>query len=500
MSDRCYGDRLLLTHGDRVSISPSPDDIDREFQKAVDHYQANRLGEAALLLDRLARHCGGRAEYFRLRGHIAMRNRDSGGAFTALQRAAELAPRAALHQFELGEHYRMVGKPADALRLYRQALALEPGAAVVRIAMAGVLAHTGNARAAVAEVDQAVAGAGENLQALMAAAVAYRDLKQADAAIRTLRRAQALRPADLKIQAFLRELYTSQVRPWHFRMMNDAARNRAYDAAIRRAVGPTTHVLEIGTGSGLLSMMAARAGARLVSTCEVVESIAETAAEIVSRNGFAERVKVIPKRSTQLAVGIDLPERADLLISEILSDKLLEENVLSSTGHARRALLKPGGAMIPRAIAAVVRLAGGDFLREASMVGRIDGFDLTPFNRFVPNSISLSMEAGQMESYSDDIEVFRFDLMADNHRPEERQLQVTARRSGTAIGLLQWLRLQLDDTEAFENRPADMVTPSAWRQVFYPFTRPVELREGETLTLWAAHDLVSMAFAPLPKV
>ena len=472
-------------------------EIDRDFQKAVEHYQGNRFAEAAALLDRLAPHCGGRAEYFRLRGYIAMRNRDPATALTAFQRAAELAPQTALHQFELGEHYRLTGKPAEAMRLYRQALALEPGAAVVRIALAGILAHTGNMRAALGELDQAVASAGDNLQALLAAALAYRDLKQADAAIRTLRRALALRPGDLKIQAFLRELYTSQVRPWHFRMMNDAARNRAYDAAIRRAVGPSTHVLEIGTGSGLLSMMAARAGARLVSTCEQVESIAETAAEIVKRNGFGERVRVIPKRSTQLAVGIDLPERADVLISEILSDKLLEESVLASTAHARHQLLKPNGIMIPRAIAAVVRLAGGDFLREAAMVERIDGFDLTPFNRFVPNSISLSMEAGQIETYSDDVEVFRFDLTSDNHRPEERQLRVTARRTGTVIGLVQWLRLQLDATESFENRPADTVTPSAWRQVFYPFTRPVELREGEVLTLWAAHDLASMAFAPL---
>jgi type II protein arginine methyltransferase len=168
-----------------------------------------------------------------------MRNRDAATALTALQRAAELAPRTALHQFELGEHYRVSGKPGEAIRLYRQALALEPGAAIVRITLAGTLALTGNVRAALGEVDQAVAGAGDNLQALLAAALAYRDLKQVDAAIRTLRRAQALRPGDLKIQAFLRELYTSQVRPWHFRMMNDAARNRAYDAAIRRAVGRT---------------------------------------------------------------------------------------------------------------------------------------------------------------------------------------------------------------------------------------------------------------------
>src|SRR5262249_59119396 len=108
--------------------------------------------------------------------------------------AGEWARRTALHQLERGEHSRLTGKPAEAIRLYRQALALEPGAVIVRIALAGVLAHTGNGRAALAEVDQAVAGAGDNLQALLAAALAYRDLKHVDAAIRTLCRAQALRP------------------------------------------------------------------------------------------------------------------------------------------------------------------------------------------------------------------------------------------------------------------------------------------------------------------
>ena len=174
----------------------------------------------------------------------------------------------------------------------------------------------------------------------------------------------------------------------------------------------------------------------------------------------------------------------------------------ATTYKARNVVDPPGinGQAVYQGTDAVDRVTGGndnDTFWGGVGNDRIEGFDLTPFNRFVPNSISISMEAGQIESYSDDIEVFRFDLMADNHRPEERQLPVTARRTGTAIGLLQWLRLQLDDTESFENRPNDTVTPSAWRQVFYPFTLPVELREGEVLTLWAAHDLVSMAFAPM---
>jgi hypothetical protein len=281
-------------------------------------------------------------------------------------------------------------------------------------------------------------------------------------------------------------------------MMNDGARNHAYDAAIRRAVGPATCVLEIGTGSGLLAMMAARAGARRVTTCEQVEAIAETAAEIVRRNGFGDRVTVVPKRSTRLVVGVDLPERADLLVSEILSDQLLAEQVLSSTAHARHHLLQPGAAMIPRAVAAVVRLVGGSYLQEASHVGMIEGFDLSPFNRFVPNSITISMESGLIESLSDDVEAFRFDLAADGHRPEERRFGLTARRAGSALGLLQWVRLELDDVTTFENGPAERVTPSAWRQVFHPFLQPIELRDGEPLQLWEAHDLVSLAFAPLP--
>ena len=59
------------------------------------------------------------------------------------------------------------------------------------------------------------------------------------------------------------------------------------------------------------------------------------------RNGCRRAREGVPKRSTQLTVGVDLPERADLLISEVLSDKLLEERVLSSTVQAPAILLKP---------------------------------------------------------------------------------------------------------------------------------------------------------------
>lgn len=57
---------------------------------------------------------------------------------------------------------------------------------------------------------------------------------------------------------------------WHWEMLHDEERAELYDRAIRRAVAsdPGSLVLDIGAGSGLLAMMAARAGARQVVACE----------------------------------------------------------------------------------------------------------------------------------------------------------------------------------------------------------------------------------------
>src|ERR1044072_84243 len=62
---------------------------------------------------------------------------------------------------------------------------------------------------------------------------------------------------------------------WHFEMLNDEKRNVAFEQALSRAITPETIVLDIGSGTGLLAMMAARAGARETITCEMVPQFAE---------------------------------------------------------------------------------------------------------------------------------------------------------------------------------------------------------------------------------
>ena len=106
-------------------------------------------------------------------------------------------------------------------------------------------------------------------------------------------------------------------------MLNDTTRNDAFERAIQAAVareGRHARILDIGAGSGLLSMMAARAGAANIVACERVPIIAEAAERIVALNGLDRAIRVISKASNDLAVGKDLEGPADILVSEIISN------------------------------------------------------------------------------------------------------------------------------------------------------------------------------------
>jgi hypothetical protein len=168
--------------------------------------------------------------------------------------------------------------------------------------------------------------------------------------------------------------------------------------------------------------------------------------------------------------------------------------VLSATEHARQHLLKPGARMVPSAVGAVIRLVGGPALLETVSVGAVAGFDLSPFNRFAPSALSIKMDTRDFEDFSEDLEVFRFDLTGARPQPEEKLLRLTATRSGACAGVLQWVRLQLDPETVLENRPAGRFAASAWRQMLFPFPAPVVLEAGKPVHLRARHNLVSLAF------
>jgi arginine Nomega-methyltransferase len=126
---------------------------------------------------------------------------------------------------------------------------------------------------------------------------------------------------------------------WHFAMINDQERNAAYQKAIRATVRPGDVVLDIGSGTGLLALLAAQAGASAVISCEAEPRIAEVARQIIDVNGYSDRITVVDGISTDFRVGVELPARADVLVTEIFDCALLGEDALPAFEHARRDLL-----------------------------------------------------------------------------------------------------------------------------------------------------------------
>ncbi|KAJ8943825.1 hypothetical protein NQ318_020897 [Aromia moschata] len=138
-------------------------------------------------------------------------------------------------------------------------------------------------------------------------------------------------------------------------MLHDTERNQLYEQAIKaaiekmHAVGKRANVLDIGTGTGLLSMMAAKHGADSIVACEAFKPMGECALKIIAINGFQDKIKVIPKRSTQLTVGDggDIKERCNILVTEVFDTELIGEGALSTFNHAHKNLLEKDSIVVP---------------------------------------------------------------------------------------------------------------------------------------------------------
>ncbi len=346
----------------------------------------------------------------------------------------------------------------------------------------------GDLRGAVAAYRSALALDPNYADALSNLGVIYLKQGETQRAIQTLRRAIALKPELTDAQLNLRNAYREVVPPWHFAMVNDRPRNAAYRNAIARMV-PGKRVLDIGTGAGLLAMMAARAGAASVTTCEANAVIAERAKDIVASNGFADRVSVIAKHSTALRVGQDLDQRAEILITETFASDLLSEGIVPAVEHAHRELLIPDATIIPRHAAAVGYLAGGPEIETMLFAGASEGFDISGFNDFAPPVFPATLNNVPPDILSDDFELLSLDLRSHLFAMEQRMITIPVVKSGTAAAVVQWIRLDLDGLHQYENRPTpDPRAETHWTQILYRFPQPFPVSAGTVVNLAVGHN------------
>ena len=243
------------------------------------------------------------------------------------------------------------------------------------------------------------------------------------------------------------QLYQERVRVWHFRMMNDEVRNQAFYRAIRAAVRKDSVVLDIGTGSGILAMMAAEAGAAHVYTVEVNSTIGDISREIIANHGLSDRITVLsPYYSTEVRFGYEMQERADVLTAELLGNDTLAENILSITSDARRRLLKPDAQLIPFKTSVFGILIESAEAHKLGHVGSVSGFDLSPFNRLLGERDYGDLISNYAHRLlSEPFELFHFDFRGGEVHDEEKVIEVMPTATGTCHLILKWQRIYTDE-------------------------------------------------------
>jgi 16S rRNA G966 N2-methylase RsmD len=130
----------------------------------------------------------------------------------------------------------------------------------------------------------------------------------------------------------------------HVRMLDDDTRTSAFLQALFKQISPDDVVVDIGSGTGILAATAALAGAKHVYAIERSSNYAALARSFVEHNGLSHRVTVIEGDSTR----VQLPEKATLLVSEVIGNDPLNEGLLPMLVDARKRHLQPGARIIPQ--------------------------------------------------------------------------------------------------------------------------------------------------------
>lgn len=133
----------------------------------------------------------------------------------------------------------------------------------------------------------------------------------------------------------------------HEVMLRDEVRTKAYLNAInlRKEDFKDKIVMDVGAGTGILSMFAAKAGAKMVYAIEPSKTH-ELAKELIEENHLSDKITVINKKVEELTLDVDVPH-VDIIISEWMGYCLLYEGMLDSILVARDRFLVKGGLIFP---------------------------------------------------------------------------------------------------------------------------------------------------------
>ncbi len=245
-------------------------------------------------------------------------------------------------------------------------------------------------------------------------------------------------------------------------LLSQRSRVGKFQRALQKVVRPESHVVDIGTGTGVLALIAAKAGARSVTAIDVNRESLNYARKAAEINGLSQRVNFIESHFEDY-----VPEdQADIVVCEMLSSMLLVEQQVPACVHAAKRILKPGGTILPASASVYAVPVECHLLLE-----RFSLFDLE-FPK-VPQTLG----KGDAKDLSDPVLIAEFDFNTPDDPAEVNEmLKYTIVEDGTLHGLVGFFKVQL-----YED--ISLVMDDGWRELFLPLAEPVEVSKGARVSI-----------------
>lgn len=268
----------------------------------------------------------------------------------------------------------------------------------------------------------------------------------------------------------------------HHEMLSDKVRTSTYRAALleNEAVVRGKTVLDVGCGTGILSIFASKAGASRVVGIDNSD-IVYTAMDIVRKNKV-ENVQLIKGRLEDT----DLPEaKYDIIISEWMGYFLLYESMLDSIIYARDNHLNPNGIILPNRCTLSLLGYGNDTLYAEQVEFWSDVYEVN-----MSDLRKRSIEEALMEvvdpqfALTEPEQIANFDIMTvDLNYPNfSHQFSLKVTKSGRLsafVGYFDTL-FELPSAVMFSTSPHE--TPTHWKQTVFFLEQPQTVKAGDVIT------------------
>ncbi|KAF6210456.1 hypothetical protein GE061_013562 [Apolygus lucorum] len=305
-----------------------------------------------------------------------------------------------------------------------------------------------------------------------------------------LQKACEVNPCYLPAFRNLQNVTNVLVERWHFRMLNDTVRNETFRAAIvKRAGKAAPTAIDIGTGTGLLSLYLKQSGAEYVFACDYSSVMTYIAQQVFDANLPPKSVMMVNKLSTDMRIPNDIPFRCSLVVTETMDSGLLGEHLLSTLDHAWDHLLLPPAPSLPRVIPSSATVFGTPI--QSNKIARKNRL-LSPCRSSETCTehldwSGLSVRQIKSEPYdtenlyvddcrylSEPVELFSFNFndpqeIKQRLRGEiEKSIEITFTQSGYLDAIAVWFEANLDDDLKITTSPLSSDHCTSWHHAIFP--------------------------------